>query len=295
MRSVPELPSLLFRQRLLLAVLAGSAATRDAVFGVALLLLLLLVPARTAWSRIAALAAAFLLGGAVTLTASPAPEDCPSWASVPRRNVLAEGRIVSVSGLPGERIRVILEKMHPIDMPRHLSSETAADVARALNREVPEELSGGRKGYPGKIFESSDAPVPGRVSMTLYASDLKSVGRPVPGGTLRAVLRLYPSVGSVNPGTSDLGAYWADRDVWHNARLNRTRTGPLFLEMGEGSGLLWHLELLRLRWLEGPAERACRRCRRRCAKRLRQRRCLERRKLRPLFAGKGHARGAAVR
>lgn len=250
MRSVPELPSLLFRQRLLLAVLAGSAATRDAVFGVALLLLLLLVPARTAWSRIAALAAAFLLGGAVTLTASPAPEDCPSWASVPRRNVLAEGRIVSVSGLPGERIRVILEKMHPIDMPRHLSSETAADVARALNREVPEELSGGRKGYPGKIFESSDAPVPGRVSMTLYASDLKSVGRPVPGGTLRAVLRLYPSVGSVNPGTSDLGAYWADRDVWHNARLNRTRTGPLFLEMGEGSGLLWHLELLRLRWLE---------------------------------------------
>ena len=108
MRSVPELPSLLFRQRHLLATLAGSAATRDAVFGVALLLLLLLVPARTAWSRIAALAAAFLLGGAVTLTASPAPEDCPSWASVPRRNVLAEGRIVSVSGLPGERIRVIL-------------------------------------------------------------------------------------------------------------------------------------------------------------------------------------------
>lgn len=250
MRSVPELPSLLFRQRLLLALLAGSVATRDAVFGVALVLLILFVPRRSTLFRIMALAAAFLLGCFVTFLARPVPPDCPSWASIPRKNVLAEGGIVSVTGLPGERLRVILENVHPVDMPRHLSSDLTALIRKNLDRAVPEELSGGRKGYPGRVFESTDAPLSGRVSMTLYASDLEHAERPVPGGRLRGVMRLYPSVGSVNPGTSDLGVYWADRNVWHNARLNRTGKGPLFLEMEEGEGLLWRLERLRLTWLD---------------------------------------------
>ena len=249
MRSVPELPSLLFRQRLLLAVLAGSAATRDALFGAALFVLIAIVARKRTAMGLLMLAAAFVLGFGMTHLSLPHPPDCPSWASVPRKNVLVQGSIASVTGLPGDRLRVILENVRPVDMPRHLSPERTAAIGKELAREVPEELSGGRKGYPGRMVESSDAPLSGRVSLTLYASDLERSGRPVPGGTLLAVMRLYPVVGSVNPGTSDLGAYWADRDVWHNARLNRTGKGPLYLEMKDGEGFWWRMERLRAAWL----------------------------------------------
>ena len=254
MRSLPELPSLLFHQRLLLAVLAGSSATRDALFGVALFLLIPLVVRKETVRELWLLAVSFMLGFGMTYLALPEPPDCPSWASVPRRNVLAQGDIVSVTGLPGERLRVILENVHPVDIPRHLSSDLTAKIRKNLDRAIPEELSGGRKGYPGRVFESSNAPLPGRVSMTLYASDLESYGQPIPGGTLSAVMRLYPSIGSVNPGTSDLGVYWADRGVWHNARLNRTGKGPLYLELQEGEGILWSLERLRFTWLTALKE-----------------------------------------
>ena len=249
MRSLPELPSLLFHQRLLLAVLAGSVATRDVPFGVALFLMIPIVARKETARGLWMLATSFLLGFGMTYLSLPKPPDCPSWASVPRKNVLVQGDIVSVTGLPGERLRVILENVHPVDIPRHLSTELTAKIRKDLDRTVPEELSGGRKGYPGRVFESSDAPLSGRVSMTLYASDLESSGQPIPGGKLSAVMRLYPSTGSVNPGTSDLGVYWADRDVWHNARLNRTGKGPLYLEMREGEGILWSLERLRFSWL----------------------------------------------
>ena len=249
MSGLVELPSLLFRQRLLLAVLAGSASVRDAVFGAGLLALTLLVPGKSVFSRNVLLILFFLLGLGLTHVADPEAPDCPSWASVPGRSVLAEGRIASATGLPGGRMRVQLEELRPLAEFPAVPAERAAAIRSALERKTAASASGtGRKSYPGRIVEDTESSVPGRVTMTLYEGDLESCGRPVPGQTLRGLMRLYPVTGSVNPGTSDLGSYWADHDVWHNARLNRTRTGPVFLELEEGSGAAYRAACLRERW-----------------------------------------------
>lgn len=248
MSGASELPSLLFRQRLLLAVLAGSVSLRDAVLGVAFLFLVVTVPRMPGFCRSVLLAVFFLCGLGVTFLASPEAPDCPSWASVPRKSVLAEGRIASVTGLPGGRVRVLLENVRPVkDMPS-LSGRTEEQIRKALHRKAEPVPSGIRKGYPGTVVEDEASPVPGLVSMTLYAGDMEQCGRPVQGQTLRALMRLYPVSGSVNPGTFDLGRYWADREVWHNARVNRTGRGPLFLELKNGEGAVSRAFLLRERW-----------------------------------------------
>ena len=243
-----ELSSLLFRQRLLLAVLAGSVSLRDAVLGVALFALVIIVPRFAGARRALTAAVFFLLGLGLTFLASPSAPDCPSWASVPRKSVLVEGRVASVTGLPGGRVRVLLEEVRPMEGMPQLAEETKAQVRKALDRKIGPEFSGGRKGYPGRIVEDDASPVPGLVSLTLQKRDMAHAGRPVAGETLRALMRLYPTVGSVNPGVSDLGRYWADRDVWHNARLNRTADGPLYLELAEGEGLAYRAQLLRESW-----------------------------------------------
>ena len=227
-----ELPSLLFRQRLLFALLAGSVSVRDAALGVALLFLLLVIPGREKTLRRALMAAFFLLGCGLTFLASPKAPDTPSWAAVPGKYVLAEGRVASATGLPGGRVRVLLEELHPLPGLPEVSDETAEAVRKALSRRPPASIPGSRKDYPGGVVPDEASPVPGLVSLTLYADDIGLCGRPVPGQRLRALLRLYPVTGSVNPGTSDLGAYWADRDVWHNARPGRDREGLIFSGAG---------------------------------------------------------------
>ncbi len=248
MRNVSELPSLLFRQRLFLAALTGAVCSRDVALGIAAFALLLAIPRRTALSRVALQTAFFVVGLGVALLAEPEPPDCPSWASVPGKSVVAEGRVDAVTGLPGGRARVLLKELRPVTNVPELPEEVDAQVRKALKRTPPSGLSGGRKGYPGAIVEDESSPVPGLVTMTLYANDMERIGRPVPGQTMRALLRLYPSVGSVNPGTSDLGSYWADRDVWHNARLTRKNGGPILLSLAEGEGAFFQASRLRERW-----------------------------------------------
>lgn len=245
-----ELPSLLFRQRLLFALLAGSVSVRDAALGVALLFLLLVIPGREKTLQRALMAAFFLLGCGLTFLASPKAPDTPSWAAVPGKYVLAEGRVASATGLPGGRVRVLLEELHPLPGLPEVSDETAEAVRKALSRRPPASIPGSRKDYPGGVVPDEVSPVPGLVSLTLYADDIGLCGRPVPGQRLRALLRLYPVTGSVNPGTSDLGAYWADRDVWHNARPGRDREGLIFLELEEGEGAACRAAELREAWLE---------------------------------------------
>ena len=248
MAGVPELPLLLFRQRLILAVLAGSVSMRDAVLGVGFFLLVLVIPRNPGWRRTALLLLFFLVGLGVTKLSSPEAPECPSWASVPRKSVLVEADVDSVTGLPGGRVRVLLENVRPLKDVSSLPAGVEKAVRKALDRKVDTGLSGGRKGYAGSIVEDETSPVPGLVSMTLYADDMEHCDRPVAGQRMRALVRLYPCVGSVNPGTSDLGMYWADRNVWHNARLNRTRTGPVFLEFSGGEGVLFRAALMRERW-----------------------------------------------
>ena len=248
MSDTSELPSLLFRQRLLLAMLAGAVCLRDPVLGMAALLLGVAVPQRMSLFRAGLLTLFFLIGLGVTFLAAPVAPDCPSWASVPGKSVLAEGRIAAVTGLPGGRVRVLLEQVRPMKSMPSLSRTVEMQVKKALGRPPEPVPAGMRKGYPGAVVEDDVSPVPGRVGMTLYADDMKSSGRPVQGQTLRALMRLYPISGSVNPGTSDLRTYWADRDVWHNARVNRTRQGPLFLELEEGEGMMYRAFRMREDW-----------------------------------------------
>ena len=246
MPGVTEMPSLFFRQRLLLALLAGSISVRGVATGVALFLLILFLPEKR--RRPVLLLAAFLVGVVLTVLASPRAPDSPSWASVPGKYVLAEGRVASVSGLPGGRARVLLEELRPLKVLPPLPEKQAEAVQRALGRKPPLSMAAGPKDYPGSIVEDSSAPVPGLVSLTLYEKDVASCGRPVQGQRLRALLRLYPVSGSVNPGTSDLRTYWADRDVWHNARPGRTKDGPVFLEMTEGTDIFARAFALRETW-----------------------------------------------
>lgn len=231
-------------------MLAGSVSVRDAAVGVALLALVLLVPRTDGVRRALLTCLFFLIGLGLTLPALPEAPDCPSWASVPRRSVLAEGRVASVTGLPGGRVRLLLEHLRPLqDMPS-LPDDVEAGVRRALARTVTSDFSGGRKGYPGAVVEDEVSPVPGLVSLTLHERDLEGFPRPVAGQRLRGLMRIFPAVGSVNPGTSDLGRYWADRNVWHNARLNRTADGPLYLAFEPGEGATYRAACLRERWRE---------------------------------------------
>ena len=114
MSGVSELPLLLFRQRLILAVLAGSVSLRDAVLGTVFLLLVLVIPRNPGWRRTALLIFFFLVGLGVTKLSLPEAPDCPSWASVPRKSVLVEAGVESVTGLPGGRVRVLLENVRPL-------------------------------------------------------------------------------------------------------------------------------------------------------------------------------------
>ena len=194
-----ELPSLLFRQRLLLAVLAGSVSLRDAVLGVALFALVIIVPRFAGARRALTAAVFFLLGLGLTFLASPSAPDCPSWASVPRKSVLVEGRVASVTGLPGGRVRVLLEEVRPMEGMPPLAEETKAQVRKALDRKIGPEFSGGRKGYPGRIVEDDASPVPGLVSLTLQKRDMAHAGRPVAGETLRALIAPVSDRGQREP------------------------------------------------------------------------------------------------
>ena len=248
MKTLPALPALLFRQRLLLAVLAGAVCLRDVPLGIGLLVLLLVVmPGERPLRRMMSVAA-FVLGLCVVFLAEPKVPDCPSWAAVPGRNVLAEGRVVSATGLPGGRVRVLLENLHPLKDIPPLPGPKASEVRKALARSAPYEASAAGKGFKGKVVEDHHSPVPGLVSMTLDARALAVCSRPMQGQRMRALMRLYPAGGSVNPGVSDIAAYWADRRVWHRAALSRSRNSPLFVELLPGNDLTFRLSLLRERW-----------------------------------------------
>ena len=247
MTSLSILPSLLFRQRLVLAVLAGAVSLRDVALGIAFFFLLLAIPRRERALRYVLLGAAFCLGFCITFLAQPEAPACPSWASIPGKSVVAEGRVDSVTGLPGGRVRVLLEGLRPVKELPSLPEAAEKAMRKALDRKVAIAAPGG-KDYPGEVFEDSTSPVPGLVSITLDAVALEHVGRPVPGQSMRALMRIYPVSGSVNPGSSGLAEYWADRDVWHNARLSKSRYLPVFLEIEEGEGWISRAALLRERW-----------------------------------------------
>jgi len=246
------LSSLLFRQALILALIAGACVVRAPAVGAALFFLLVFVPergdTRAFLVRLLKLLAAFVIGFAAMHLAMPDIPDKPSWAAVPRQAVFVEGKVDSATGLPGGRVRVLLSELKPRSLPPELNAEEKEKLRKAMR--PPRFASGesGRKSYAGAVFQDEAAALPGLASLTLDAPLLEKYGRPLPGQTVTALLRLCPSGGSRNAEESGPGAYWAAREVWHNARLVRSKNEPLFLSLKNGEGWLWQAAALRESW-----------------------------------------------
>ena len=130
------LPSLLFRQALILALIAGACTVRAPAVGVAFLVMLVLVPKREKGvdfaRRILKLLVAFLVGLLATFLATPDVPDKPSWASVPRQAVFVEGHIDSVTGLPGGRLRLLLKGLRQADIPVGLDANHDKQIRKSL-------------------------------------------------------------------------------------------------------------------------------------------------------------------
>ncbi|MBR5882712.1 MAG: ComEC/Rec2 family competence protein [Mailhella sp.] len=254
-----SLPVLLFRQTLILALMAGACSVRAPEIGAALLVLLVFVPererARLFLARTLKLLAAFLLGLAVTWLSMEDVPDKPSWASVPRQAVLVEGVAESVTGLPGGRIRVLLGSLRQAEMPLNIESDRAEHMRKAMEPPRFASSESGRKSYAGAVYHGEEDFLPGLAALTLDAGILEAHGRPVVGQKVTALLRLFPSGGSRNAMESGPGRYWAAREVWHNARLVRQKREALFLRFDDGKGLAhaaagrreaWHAAMERM-------------------------------------------------
>lgn len=234
------LPSLLFCQTLILALVAGACSVRAPAAGAALLAMLAFVPERERkevfLARLLKLLAAFLLGLAATWLSMAEVPDKPSWSSVPRQAVLAEGVVESVTGLPGGRVRLLLGELRQAELPQDLGPASAERMRKAMEPPRFASSESGRKSYAGGVFHSEDARLPGLAALTMDAGILEAHGRPVAGQRMTALLRLFPSGGSRNAMESGPGRYWAAREVWHNARLVRQKGEALFLRIEKGEG-----------------------------------------------------------
>ncbi len=240
-------PSLLFRQRLFLAMLAGAIFLRDAFLGIAFFAVLLAVHGKMGSARTVLLFVFFMLGLGAVFFAVPAAPECPSWA-FPGKHVFIEGNIVSVSGLPGRRVRILLENVHPSEYMPDLEEGERERIRRILEKKAPAWPFTGEKEYPGTLVEDFSSPFRALISLTLYPEDIKSCGRPVSGQKVQGVVRLYPISGSINEGSGDGRNYWKARNVWLNARLSRVGNTPVFFKLEEGEGIGYRLSLLRFRW-----------------------------------------------
>ena len=262
------LPSLLFRQTLILALIAGACTLRTPAVGAGLFFLLAFVPerggARVFLVRLLKLLVAFVIGVATTYFAMPDVPDKPSWAAVPRQAVLVEGKVNSATGLPGGRVRVLLAELKPRSFPPELGEDDKEKLRKAMRPPRFASAESGRKSYAGAVFHDEAAALPGLASLTLDAPLLEKYGRPLPGQTVTALLRLFLSGGSRNAAESGPGTYWAAREVWHNARLVRSKNEPLFLRLKDGEGWFWKAAVLRESWrkamtkvLEGSKADSC--------------------------------------
>ncbi len=245
----PALPALLFRQQLLLALLAGAVSLRVPLVGAGGLVLLASVPIWEGWERFLRrlfhLLLAFALGLLAIYLALPQVPDKPSWAAVPRQAVLVEGHVASAVGLPGGRVRILLEGLKPAGLPADIEPQLAEKIRKAQEPPSLGERNSGRKSYAGAIFPSTDAELPGYAALTLDAGLLAEKGRPLIGQRVQALLRLFPSGGSINADEGGVNAYWAAREVWHNARLVRRGGQALLFSLSEGKG--WAYEAVKAR------------------------------------------------
>lgn len=181
-------PPLFFWQICTLGVLAGVIAARHGFAGgVAAAILVWLCPAPGGASvnaRRFVLLLCVLAGFLHMRNAEPAlHEQTPSWFTAGEK-VEIRGRVVSVTGLPDRRLRILLDEVRP-----------AADAS------LP--------------------PLPGKVNFAWDQARLPGTPRPLPGQYLVFTSRIRPvsSFTNIDAGEkgNDLTAYWAAKGVRFNA------------------------------------------------------------------------------
>lgn len=207
-----RLSMLFFSQVCLLAAVAGVLTFRHPGPGFLLLALvwLLDLPRSGKPGRAFLIALAFAGAFGYAHAREPLPPPVPGWlaeASAPSRLIdgrekpppaeRVRGRVVEVIPRSGDRLRVILENVAPVD-------EEAGEAGRD---------------------PSFSTAYQGRVAWTWY----KPAFVPLPGRTIEAALRLAVMRGMSNPGVWEIDRYWGDRNVWFRA-WSGGRSGAAMLE-----------------------------------------------------------------
>lgn len=194
---------MLFRQVLVLFFLAGIAAAAAPLPGVTACLLLVWADSR-AW-RPAGLGAALICAAAGWLAGvgaePPPPREAPAWVreSLERRPaVRVRGEVLSVQGLVGQRLRVVLAGVRPADAASDGSSE-----------------------LPGRLVWTWDHP---------------EAPRPLAGQTLDVTLRVRPVRGFRNDGGWDSESYWRRRGVLFQAWSRGSAGEPRLVRSGARLG-----------------------------------------------------------
>jgi competence protein ComEC len=238
----------MLRHKSVLAMIAGACMVRDASLGLTMLFFLLLILKSGSSMRkvrdFLLLTAAFCIGSLLVLC-SLHNSDVPNRASYPQMSIAAKGRIVAVSGMPGGRIRVILESLQSIpdgDLPVHVTEILEKSRTKKKQTVHNENLAASMtdEGRYQKYF------LPGKTVLTLDSNALEHCRRPVPGMTFCGLMRLYPVHGSRNPGVRSIVEYWQDQGIIHTAYLQRSKAYPVWAEVyEEGTG---SLAGLRERW-----------------------------------------------
>lgn len=199
------IPPLFFWQHCTLALLAGILSARHILPGsAAAVILLLFCPAPggvSARARRFVLLLCVLAGFFHMRHAIPEPPtDIPAWFHAGER-IEAQGKIVSVSGLPDRRLRILLE-----------------DVRPASGNSLP--------------------PLPGKVNLSWDQARLPGTPRPLPGQYIVFTSRIRPVSSFTNIDAAergnDIAAYWAAKDVWFNAWI-MSRPGRASPARTEGS------------------------------------------------------------
>ena len=207
-----RLSMLFFSQVCLLAAVAGVLAFRYPGPGFLLLAFvwLLDLPRSGTPGRVFLIALAFVGAVGYAYVCEPLPPPVPGWlaeASAPSRLIDGKekpppaerirARVVEVAPRSGDRLRIILEHVTPID---------------------------GEAGETGRD-PSFSAPYQGLIAWTWYKPEFV----PLPGRTIETTVRLAAMRGTNNPGVWEIDRYWGDRNVWFRA-WSGGRAGAVMLE-----------------------------------------------------------------
>ena len=192
----PKPVPLLFWEVGLVSAIAGVLACSWPLAAALAWLLTILADARARGVRLAVLCLCFAGGLVAGWTSLPemTPE-LPPWAEGPTD---VEGIVVETRALPENRLRIVLDAVHPVADP---ASDSASD-----QETLPALLT----------LTWQNAPIP-----------------VLDGQRLRATLKIRPVRGFLNEGGSDFAAYWHRQGIGYTSWLSGTRT-PVVLA-GEGN------------------------------------------------------------